>query len=305
MFQFGKALRKIHTAYDAVHMLFLHVGYSPWVKRIRKTSPRIVVSVFGSDFYQSPPIIRTLLKRIVKQTDLFTAANPKTLSDFAQYYGLTSEYLRLCRFGLSPLDTIKALNPLTRAQAKEQLGFPSESLLIVCGYNASPLQQHEELIDSLRSKTDQFFENTLFVFPIASNADAARKAKIRQLLETSGLYFKTIDTYLSDGDLAKLRLAADVMIQVQKTDQLSGSMQEHLFAGSVVITGSWLPYAVFDEEGIFLERVHDVSACGSCLSHLLKNLDEYRQKSVANAYKIWRLSSWESNIADWLKLYEK
>lgn len=305
MFQFGRALHKVKGNYDAVHMLFLHVGYSPWINRIRKLSPRFIVSVFGSDFYQSPPIIRIVLKRIVKKVDLLTAANPKTRADFIQFYGIKEDRMRLCRFGLSPLDSINKLSGITREQAKEQLGFTPKSQVVVCGYNASPLQQHEELIASLRNMAQPYRENVLFVFPIASNAGQERKEKLKNLLALSNLQFKTIDHFLNDEDLAKLRIAADVMIQVQKTDQLSGSMQEHVFAGSVVITGHWLPYAIFEENGIYFRKVNSVAECGRVLAETLDHLPDFQRKSAANREKIWSLSSWKSNIENWLSLYEK
>ncbi len=303
MLHFGMALNRTAQKYDAVHMLFVHVGYSPWVKRIRRKTPRFVVSVFGSDFYQSPPVIRRLIKRIVLHADVFTAANPQTGSDFMQYYALSNDKMRLCRFGLSPLENIRNVNAIGSETAKEDLGFRADQLVVVCGYNASPLQQHEEMIESLRKKANQYPGNILFVFPIASNATADRKDQIASLLKTSGLPFQTIDTYLNEVDLAKLRIAADVMIQVQKTDQLSGSMQEHLFAGSVVITGNWLPYAVFDEAGVFYRKVDKVQDCGASLVDAVQNIEAYRAKGINNAEIIWKLSSWEANIVNWLRLY--
>jgi hypothetical protein len=36
-------------------------------------------------------------------------------------------------------------------------------------------------------------------------------------------------------------------------------MQEFLYANNIIITGSWLPYEVFDNEGIQYVKIDDIS----------------------------------------------
>jgi len=109
---------------------------------------------------------------------------------------------------------------------------------------------------------------------------------------------------MPDREIALIRKASDVFINVQVTDQFSGSMQEHLFAENVVITGDWLPYKTLDERGVFMRKVSSVDDVGRELLHVAHNLDSLRKNCLINPDIIWELSSWEKNIQSWVGLYE-
>jgi hypothetical protein len=113
----------------------------------------------------------------------------------------------------------------------------------------------------------------------------------------------TFSEYLDDIDNARLRLSSDIMIQLQANDQLSGAMQEHLFAGNVVITGAWLPYKLFRSKGIFFREIQEIANIGDELVYCLNNLDREKQKCIGNDEKIYSMSGWENTISDWVNVY--
>lgn len=82
--------------------------------------------------------------------------------------------------------------------------------------------------------------------------------------------YSIIEDFLSEEQVSALRLIGDVFIQLQTTDALSASTQEHIYAGARVIVGSWLPYSFLLENGVCFETVSDVSAIGPYLN---KSLD--------------------------------
>jgi len=94
------------------------------------------------------------------------------------------------------------------------------------------------------------------------------------------------------------------MIQLQKSDQLSGTMQESLFAGSIVITGSWLPYQVLQDEGVYFKSISEFSELPGKLFEIIQNLNKENQKCSRNRSIIHRFSSWEYTINDWLLAYQ-
>ena len=303
MLGFRLLLGKINTRYDAVHMLFCDVGFFASRHKIRELSRHFAISFFGSDYYASSPFILRMLAKLVIKADVITAANQKTADAVRQTFNVEDSAFQLCRFGLSPLDTLKQLSGKDKAQIKLSLGFDPLERIVICGYNASANQQHEEMIDAIKSVKNQLPSHHRFVFPISSNASTERKKHIEHLLQLSGLKYSTITEYLSNQQLAELRYVTDVMIQVQRSDQLSGSMQEALFAGSSVITGAWLPYEIFDELGIRMIKIDQVAQLGSALLEVLENEGEYASHAAKNAEVIWLLSSWENTIKSWLSLY--
>jgi hypothetical protein len=93
------------------------------------------------------------------------------------------------------------------------------------------------------------------------------------------------------------------MIQLQTSDQFSGSMQEHLYTRNVVITGSWLPYKTMKDFGVNFIEIDKVSELANSLAKVIANYNEYYSNTDNNPEAILKLSSWQYNIQDWLALY--
>ena len=109
---------------------------------------------------------------------------------------------------------------------------------------------------------------------------------------------------MNGSEIALIRKATDIMIQVQTTDQFSGSMQEHLYAQNVVITGSWLPYKAMKNEGIYFEEIRNIAEITDLLPEIIRNCSTYESKTHQNTEIISNLSRWENNIQAWSKLYQ-
>lgn len=301
--QFRKTLKRIGKKYDVVHMFFMHVGYTRSMRLLDEIASKFVVSVFGSELYRSPELILKELEPLASMADHVTAANAKTLSDFCQRFRISESKTSIRRFGLKPLDAIVEQKSAGLAEHKAAAGLPENSFVITCGYNASAGQQHEAIIESLGKVKNQLPNNYLLVFPLAMG-DTSRIELIRTRLNAQGLKYHFIEKYLPDEQLAHFRAASDIMIQVQTTDQLAGAMQEHICAGSLVITGDWLPYGIFDEIGIQYWKVNKSEQVGEKVIELLADLSHNRSRVSGNMERIVNLSSWKKNVKDWHNLYK-
>lgn len=301
--QFRKALASIRKEYDVVHMFFLHVGYTKSVKLLDALAPKFIVSVFGSELYRSPEIVLKQLEKLAGKADVITAANSQTLLDFRKRFQIQESKCVIRRFGLRPLDNLKALAAVDKRVHKRAVGIDEDKFVITCGYNASRGQQHEAIIESLGKHITELPPNYLLLFPLASGGDVARREQIRSQLTTLGLKYQFITEYLSDENLAHLRAATDIMIQVQTSDQLSGAMQEHMYAGNVVITGAWLPYEVLRESGVVYWTVRNADEVGAKVCELVQHFKSHAVATSVNAQAIWQLSSWELNAQTWMELY--
>jgi glycosyltransferase involved in cell wall biosynthesis len=115
--------------------------------------------------------------------------------------------------------------------------------------------------------------------------------------------YSMLERFLTKKEVARLRMASDVMVLMQTTDQLSASLQEHLYAGSVVIAGDWLPYVVFENEGIFFLRagLEDVR---NRISDVVENIERFRTLGRENRERVYRFSNWRSRIQTWKEIYE-
>jgi len=294
-----------HESYDVCHIHFVSSYLSFLANTFAKKCNHIICSVWGSDFYRSSSSIRRLQERLYKISNVITFANEKSMMEFDEYYNKRySSKLRICRFGLAPLEVLRDLE-LNQRECRKLLGLPEDSFIITVGYNNNPAQQHIKILNSIEKHKREIPKNVFLVLPMTYGATEEYRNTVRKHLEQHGFRYRIFDKFMPDEEMAMLRKASDLMIQVQITDQFSGSMQEHLYTENIVITGDWLPYGILDEKGVFMLKVSSVEEVGEKLVYALNNLDSLKEKCKKNPEIIWELSRWEKNIQSWIDIYEE
>lgn len=301
--RFREVLKSVDEHYDFLHMFFLHVGFSGSTDLLQRIASKRIISVFGSELYRSPEVVIRKLRSLVAVADHVTAANPDTLRDFRKRFEYPENKTSICRFGLQPLRSIDAMKDISKESHKTAIGIAPETFLITCGYNASAGQQHDAIINAIASVKELLPVPYLLLFPVAMGGTSTYVSELENKLKSANLNYKFIREFLPDNELAHLRCATDIMIQIQITDQLAGAMQEHLYAGNVVITGAWLPYAVLDEGGIVYWKTESPQNLQSTISNVLLNYSANILLTEGNAGVIGKLSSWEQNTPLWYGLY--
>ena len=300
--QYTSNFKQIKEHYDIIHIHYVDAFASCLINEIKKKGKKLILSFWGSDFYRANEKIRKKLKNLVIIADAITFTNPKMKNDFFEYYGNMNTSVEIVRFGLEPLEFLKKLKA-AKSESRRILGFPDDHIIVTIGYNSSPAQQHIEIIESIKEVTNKLPGNVFFVFPLTYGPKGKHIEELKTILKNSGLKHKLLLEYMPDEKVAHLRNAGDIMIQLQTTDQFSGSMQEHMFTSNVVITGSWLPYDVLEENGVYFRKINKVQEVGSDLLYCVNNLEAEQSKTKSNKEIIYSLSSWPVNINSWVKLY--
>lgn len=268
------------------------------------TNSKIILSIWGSDMYRLDKWDVAAFKRACNQADRITFANPQSISYFSENFLWTKDNLSICRFGLAPLENLAELDT-DKAGAKARLGWNANKIALTLGYNLSPMQQHLTILEVLNSEVfKEFKDNIQIILPISYAGTAKYKDDVLTALDQLPFQYFVYDTYLQDDTIALIRMASDIMVQVQTTDQFSGSMQEHLYAQNVVITGSWLPYQTMKEMGIYFVEIDDIQGLEKKLPLVIKEYDAYYQRCIVNNDKIADLSKWDKVIDSWLELYK-
>ena len=117
--------------------------------------------------------------------------------------------------------------------------------------------------------------------------------------------YKVYTEKLTDIEVARLRNATDIMIQLSTTDGRSASIIESFLAGAILITGKWLPYAVFRKKHLYffeLDRVD--SSLPELIIQLYSNIDDVLMKCRDNRNK-WEHEPWDKEIKSWIAIYDK
>ncbi len=297
------ALLKFKKKYDIVHIQFMNDNII-YFNIFSKFAGKVIISIWGSDFYKAKGFNLWLKKRILRTADIITFANDQTKDDFQKKISTNADY-KICRFGLLPLEYIENLNS-SKTESKKFFNIPEDKIVITIGYNLNKNQQHIKIIEEIEKlKTHSYFDNLFFILPLTYPEDKFNyKSEIKNQLIKSVINYRLIEDFLPEFDNAHLRNASDIMIQLQISDQLSGAMQEYLCTENLVITGSWLPYKILIDNEINMILLNSISELNSVLHKSILNLENLKQSLSKNRGIIMKLSSWKENAKNWIELYE-
>lgn len=295
---YRKLLNTISNGYDAVHIFYISSIYRLVWKQIKSKSKRVVLTVFGSEFYRSSQVQKKMIAKLVRESDVITSSNDSTLKSFLTYYNAKLEKSCIVYFGLSILDEIDLLTEKEVESFKSAIGAQNTDNLIALGSNASVNQNLPEIISQICLNKNRF-DNFFFTFQFHGVRNEMINGLMNQL-DSHQIRYKIFDDRFSDRELAIYRKAIDVFVQLQTTDQFSGAMQEHLYAGSLVITGKWLPYEILDDAKTDYFRINTISELGNVLVQKL----DHKPDVVKNKRIIESISKWSSTIQDWYQLYK-
>lgn len=292
--------------YDCINIHYVTPIYAYVIEEIRKKCNMLVVTVWGSDYYRSNNDIREHQRKIYDSADVITFASEEIKNDFLNYYGKDYESKAVvCRFGLTTLEEIDKLENIDSNELKKILEIPDDKLVISIGYNASKEHNHLKIIEEIDKVKYQFNRDVFLLLPMTYNGDEEYKKEVKNKLANLGLEYKVLEDYLPISDFVKYEKVTDIMLQLQTTDALSASMQENLYCGNVVITGSWLPYRILEDNGCWFIKIEKINDLSNIISEVVNNYELYKTKTSNNKKIIYNLSSWRTNIYQWGNLLIK
>jgi len=292
--------------YDIAHVNYHHYYYAFFAPIIRKKVNKFYITFYGSDFNNISWYKHICNKKSISLTDkIFVAENPEFLKQIVIKYNIqntarnTGSLFPLMRsFELFKDYVINS----SVENAKSIFGIKSKRL-IVCGYNAAPIVQHEKIIKVLVNLKDKLTDYAIF-FPMTyGNRANITRPLVKTLLKATSLNYIVIEDYLPIEKLLALRLACDIFIHIQTKDQMASSMLEHLAAGSVVITGKWLPYESLKKLGVYFIQIKKVDDLKDTLLEVITHLDMHLEHCKKNRAIILNLISWEKNKWSWYEAY--
>lgn len=294
--------------YDVIHIHYFNPIYTFFAKDIRRKSKILCVSYWGSDFYRVSNKERDKQRKILDLADVITFTNDRMEKDFLNYHNdVYKDKIEICRFGLKSLEYINIFENNIEFMEKEEAFYKKyniekDCIYITCGYNSIPAQQHEDIIKQISTLNKEYKRNIIFLFPM-TYGDMEYKNKIKQMLSSTDFKYVVFEDYMGHDEIAVLKKISDIMIHVQATDQFSGSMQEELYAGNIVVNGNWLRYDILKQMGGFFLEINNMNEINDKLIYSIEHLEELKKKCRVNKKIIWELSSWDSNIEKWWSIY--
>lgn len=297
--------------YDIVHIHYLE-NIIVWNRLFsQQIKGKLIVSIWGSDFLRSSNRKRYFMQHIFNRADQITIASPTVKKQFDDFYnGKYHKKISICQFGLQPLENIAdiRLKGGNKNKITERfLGIVSSKIIVTIGYNASILQQHKDIVNCIEScdELTKYKDKIEFILPCTYPKNYDYLNTLSSLIKESKFHYTLLTDFLSDDDIAKLRICTDIFIQLQLTDMLSGSMLEHLAAGNIVVTGKWLPYDILDQLNIYMLKIDQIKNVTNILCAVIKNYNKYIEKCSPNEEIILDNFRWKQVINKWFDVYKK
>lgn len=308
--RFEKFLKSCKGKYDIIHF---HWIIPAWVIRpqtYKKYADKICVTLWGGEF-ESLHLLRSHRLYLSKLNGLFTSADVligsmsnKKLYDRFPILNTMSEY---GIFGSSIIEMLSQMNE-TKDDCKRRLGIGADKITVVLGYSGKRLHNHDKIINKLSQCADfETFKKRLhFILPMSRGSENAYYDSLETLLNKHGCSYSMMKGYMSDGDVACLRKATDIMFQLSDFDGLSNSIKECLCAGSVMICGDWFPaYHVLKETGFKYIEVSNIADGIDAFFKVIDNIRYYQDIAKDNKNIAKKQYSWSECIKDWSRAYKK
>ncbi|HPT59787.1 MAG TPA: glycosyltransferase family 4 protein [Fervidobacterium sp.] len=307
-----RLLNKVNVqTFDVVHIHFLSPIYL-FYRKIFKAR-KVVVTFWGSDLYRIPKEskLRKFMQRdVLKHADAITVVNKKMIRDFQETFGFKDKPIFVTKLPvLVDLQTIDTLDQQTIELFRERYQIQKDDIILTLGYSADPRKNHEYMINEVLELNKNI--KNIFVFLPMTYGNKEYREKIKKYCEETfqkhGVKYAVLENFMSDQEVAILRKITDVMVNVQDTDALSASMEESLYAGSIVINGAWLNYDELLEDGAYYETIPELKPgiLASKLEYVIRNLPDLKSKARINREIIAKRNDWNEATQNFITLYNK
>ncbi len=320
--RFAKAVRMLHRSLRVARTVFRlerdRVAVILWLSidlfwlapLLKIRFERVVGVAFGSDILRRVPNRDAWLRFGLRRLDAIAATNDNVmqviLNGFPEFMHRDR---RIIRFGLPVFDAIDRLRTqgVTPQKARTQLGYAPESTLISLGYSASKGQRQLELIDYFSQYVGTFSEVD-FIVPVQYGSPeviAAVKAachRINAILPEAR--FHPLTAFHDPENSALMRLATKVLINHSISDAFSGTVQEVIYAGNLVLAAEHLPYQRMPGFGSAILSYAVLDECTAALSpQALESWSQAaREAHGPTREALSAISSWDAVMPDWLSL---
>lgn len=303
----ARKLKKLGP-FDVVQNHFLSqrdlaIGY---LIRRHNSGAKWIASFWGSDLLRASDHDLHKLRFFLKRCDHITLNAQGSLPVIrAKFPPDIASKTTVTYFGQHIYHTIDSLKAHTDQRAcKKHFGMNPDSPVIALGYNASPTQQHPELLRAIGQLSDENLQNWTIVLQITYGCKDPEYFKdLREAAYVLPCKVLFLTEAMDETECAYLRIAADIFVLASTTDSFSATLREYLYAGTQALCGDWLYYPEFDTLGIETISFSSFNEVGRLLQEAVNRqiLPAQLEKRLA----LKAMFSWETVTGEWNKLYGK
>lgn len=264
---------------------------------------KLILSYWGSDLFRVEESKLNRLGKISKYADFVTFDNIDLELKYKRTYKWSNIIpQKTIMLGLPVLDSIKRKSTGEfKEEIREKWGIDKDKIVIAIGYNGIPEQQHKRVLGVLEKLDVAYKKKIMLLLQMSYGGNQAYRNSVINAAKKTGFQYVDIQRFLTDDEVAEIRILTDIYINAQVTDAFSGSVCEYLFADTVLINARWLRYKEFEKYNFtYLEfkNFNDIN-------ELIERAINEKIDVGINKKLIWQLRSWEYCAPKWEKIYRR
>jgi len=264
---------------------------------------KLVLSYWGSDLLRVGDRELGYAGRFSRFADFVTFDNIDLELKFKKTYKWAGRVPKeTVMLGLPVLDHIKG-KPKggSKDGIRKKWGVGGGKVVIAIGYNGIPQQQHKKVLRALESLDNAYKEKIVLLLQMSYGGTRSYRDSVVAAARRAGFQYIDIQRFLTDGEVAEIRVLTDIFINAQVTDAFSGSVCECLFAGAVLINAKWLRYKELGKYSLGYLEFGGFNEIGQIIEGVLKAPPDVKK----NTGVIWQLRSWERCAPKWENVYRR
>jgi len=306
-FQLKKYLKD--KQYDVIH--------AHWITNslvishfLKKHCSKLFITFWGGEIshqkiFNSNYIYRLYLNKFCNHIDTIVNSQQATLDITSNLRNYKGKY-HYATLGSSTIEyIIELMNKESKATAKIKLGMPIDKIVVMIGYSGKTLHQHIPIIKELQKKSR--LKNKIHLFaPMTRDCNPIYTQKVEHELIKSGFSYTILkNKYLTDEEVARIRLATDIIFQFSIFDGFSRSIIECICAKALLLYGDWLNYKKrLDEFGFEAISCSSIENGVTQLEEIAYQISSYNKTTEKNAKNGGKKLLWSECINDWVNLYQ-
>lgn len=297
--------------YDIIHS---HWVVAPVViqRHLKKHCKKLVLTFWGGEFEKltilgSNRLYRQYLNKLSRQTDCIINSSSSRQTILGKLPCYKGDF-KSASFGSAPLEAVYSMmQNENKEAAKRKMDMPVDKQVVLIGYSGKPIHRQVRIIRELH-KYPELKEKIHLLAPMTRGASEDFVQKVeKELIELGFSYTLIKGKFLSDEEVARIRIATDIALQLSEWDGFSRSIIECLCAKSILIYGNWLGYQSYMAPSGFTGiEVNSVEEGVSRLKEIVEqNNDGYKGMTEKNSDNGRHQAIWSECIVDWVNAYHE
>lgn len=298
-------IKKELKNFDLINIHYLNANYLRFLDYV--TNQQLVLSFWGSDLMQTFEIKELeLIQKGLNRANSITVQTENMKFLICAKFGWNLENKIVIAPFFENVELYNAIKVANKQDSKAYLSnkfnIPTNTKKwILCGYHPNPISRQLKVIKALSTLPIEIKSELMLITPMSYGL--RNKEYINEVLaalKESGIEYFILKDYLELQEMAYLRKATDIFVHVPQSDALSGTMQENLYAGNLVITNANLPYRLFRKYE--LEYI-EIDNMNEFVSTFITAYKRNRFTFPDNRVKMDKLIKNEFKVENWLNAF--